>query len=76
MLNFFVDIDKTIKSKADAWCIIEHYVDDPSDILVWYLTDYEDNNAPLDLFVDDVRNKLLNWIEENKEKINETINEK
>ena len=71
--EFFVDIDSTIKSKANAWCIIEHYIDNPSDILVGYLTDYEGNNAPLDLFVDDVRYKLLDWIEENKEEISKMI---
>lgn len=71
--EFFVDIDKAIKSKQNAWRIIEHYIDDPSDILVGYSTDYEGNNAPLDLFVDDVRNKLLDWIEENKEEIMKMI---
>ena len=71
--EFFVNIDNTIKSKQNAWCIIEHYIDDPSDILVGYITDYEYNNAPLDLFVDDVRCKLLDWIEENKEEISKMI---
>ena len=73
VLSFFVNVDNAIKSKQNVWCIIEHYIDDPSDILVGYITDYEGNNTPLDLFVDDVRYKLLDWIEENKEEISKMI---
>lgn len=71
--EFFVNVDNAIKSKQNVWCIIEHYIDDPSDILVGYITDYEGNNTLLDLFVDDVRYKLLDWIEENKEEISKMI---
>ena len=71
--SFFTEVESLVCSKESMWAIIEHYIDNPEGILVGYYADYDENSAPIDFFIADISNKMLQWTEENKERIDTMV---